>query len=145
MPAARFYGQVFLSAFNKEIDWDSDTIKGMLCTSTYSPDQDTHRYKSSVTNEVSGTGYTAGGLTLASKAITYTAATNVFAIDAADLVWSNATISARYLVVYDDTPATDATKPLIALYDFDTMISSTAANFTVTFDAAGLATVTVGA
>lgn len=58
--ASKLYGNVLLKALNKEVDWDSDTIKVMLTTSSYTPNQDTHIYKSSVTNEVTGTGYTAG-------------------------------------------------------------------------------------
>ena len=49
---------------NGSIDLDTDTIKVMLVTSTYTPNQDTHTKRSDVTNEVSGTGYTAGGATL---------------------------------------------------------------------------------
>ena len=59
---AAWYGKAMLSILNKEVDLDTDTLKVMLCTSTYTPNQDTHQYKSDVTNEVSGTGYTATGL-----------------------------------------------------------------------------------
>jgi hypothetical protein len=141
--SAKFYGKAFLSAFNKEIDLDTDVIKVMLCTSTYAPDQDAHQYKSSVTNEVTGTGYTAGGATLTSPAVTYTGATNVFMFDGADTSWAASTITARYAVIYDSSPATDATRPLIAYVDFGADVSSTAATFTITWDAAGIATVTV--
>lgn len=140
---AFFYGQAMLSAFNKEIDFDSDTIKVMLCTSTYTPNQDTHRYKSSVTNEVTGTGYTAGGATLGSPSLTYTGATNVLKLDANDAVWTTSTITARYAVIYDATPGTDATRPLIAYIDFGADVTSTAGDFTIVFDSAGIATITV--
>ena len=43
------------------IDWLNDTIKVMLVTSAYTPDQDAHDFKDDITNEISGTGYTAGG------------------------------------------------------------------------------------
>ena len=141
--SAKFYGRAFVSAFNKEIDLDSDSIKVMLCTSTYTPDQDTHQYKSSVTNEVTGTGYTAGGAALTSVAVTYTGASNVFALDAADTSWPSSTITARYAVVYDSTPATDATRPLICYVDFGADVSTTAGTLQITWDAAGIATVTV--
>ena len=139
---AKVYGLAQQSLANKEIDWDTDTIKVMLCTSTYVPNQDTHRYKSDVTNEVTGTGYTAGGATLASCTATYTAATNVLMLDAADASWASSTITARYAVVYDATPATDATRPLICWVDFGADVSSTAATFTITWDAAGIVTLT---
>ena len=81
---ANLYGLFLQSLANKEIDLDTDVIKVMLCTSTYTPNQDTHRYKSSVTNEVTGTGYTAGGATLGTVAVTYDTATNTLKFDAAD-------------------------------------------------------------
>lgn len=139
---ALLYGGFLQSLANKEIDLDTDAIKVMLCTSAYTPNQDTHRYKSSVTNEVSGTGYTATGATLTSVAVTYTAGTNTLMFDAADTSWASSTITARYAVIYDSTPATDATRPLIAYVDFGADVSSTAAAFTITWDAAGIFTIT---
>lgn len=139
---AKWYGQVMLKAFNKEIDFDTDVIKVMLCTSAYVPDQDTHVYKDvSVTNEVVGTGYTAGGATLASKTINYTAATNIIALDAADVTWAASTITARYAVIYDDSPASN--KPLLAYVDFGADQSSNNGNFTITWDANGILKITV--
>ena len=139
---AKLYGLALKSAFNKEIDWDSDTIKVMLCTSTYVPDQDAHQYKSSVTNEVTGTGYTAGGATLASATSAYTAASNTLVLDAADTSWASSTITARYAVIYDSTPATDATRPLIAYVDFGADVVSSGGTFSITWDAAGVVNVT---
>ena len=140
---AKFYGLAFQSAFNKEIDFDSDTIKVMLCTSTYTPNQDTHRYKSDVTNEVSGTGYTAGGATVTSPTIGYTAATNVLKLSGGNVSWASSTITARYAVVYDSTPGTDATRPIICYVDFGADVSSSNGTFSITWDSAGIATVTV--
>jgi hypothetical protein len=56
------------------IDFLSDTIKAALTTSAYSENLDTHEVFADVTDEVTGTGYSAGGVTLGSKTITYTAA-----------------------------------------------------------------------
>lgn len=139
---AKLYGLFLKSLANKEIDLDTDTIKVMLTTSAYVPNQDTHQYKSSVTNEVTGTGYTATGATLTSPAVTYDTATNVLKFDAADTSWASSTITARYAVIYDATPATDATRPLIGYVDFGADVSSTAAAFTITWDAAGIFTIT---
>lgn len=141
--ASKLYGNVLLKALNKEVDWDSDTIKVMLCTSSYSPNQDTHIYKSSVTNEVTGTGYTAGGATLAGKTITYDSATNVTVLDADDVTWASSTITARYAVIYDDAGASDAAKVLIGYVDFGSDQSSTNGNFTLTWDATGVVRITV--
>lgn len=139
---AKWYGKAFLAAFNKEVDWIDDTIKAMATTSAYTPDQDVHDYKDDVTNEAAGTGYTAGGATLGTKTLTYTAGTNVIMLDAADVVWSAATLTARTIVVYDDTPATNATKPLLVYQQSDADISSTDGDFTVQWNASGIATIT---
>lgn len=141
--SAKYYGLFFTSAFTKKVDLSADTIKVMLCTSSYTPDQDTHQYKSSVTNEVTGTGYTAGGATLGSPALAYTSGTNTLAFDGADVSWTVSTITARYAVVYDSTPGTDATRPVIMYVDFGADVSTTAGTLTITWDAAGLCSVTV--
>lgn len=138
---AKLYGQFLKSLTNKEIDLDSDTIKVMLCTSAYVPDQDAHQYKSSVTAEVVGTGYTAGGATLAAVAVTYTPATNTLMLDASDVTWPTSTITARYAVVYDSTPASDAARPLIAYVDFGADVVSTAGDFSLSWNAAGILTI----
>ena len=144
---AFWYGNAFVSAFNKLIDLDGDAIKCSLHTSTYTPNQDTHDFFNDATNEVAaGGGYTAGGVTLTgvtAAASQYTGATNVWAFDAADATWAASTITARYAVVYDSTPGTAATNPLLFYVDFGADVSSTGGTFTVSWAAGGLAKVTV--
>ena len=143
MPS-KLYGQFLSQALNKEIDWDTDTIKVALLTNAYTPDQDAHNYLDDVvTHEVSGTGYTAGGNTLANKTNTYNSGTNVIVLDADDTTWSSSTITARYAVIYDATPATNATRPLIGYVDFGSDQSSSNGNFTITWDATGIVRITV--
>jgi hypothetical protein len=123
------------------IDYLSDTIKCALVTSSYTPNQSTHEFWSDVSaNDVSGTGYTAGGQALASK--TVSASALVTTMDAADPSWASSTITARYAVFYKDT-GTGSTSPLIAYADFGGNISSTNGTFTVVLNASGLATITV--
>jgi hypothetical protein len=144
MPS-KLYGQFIQAAFNKEIDFDTDTIKVALLTNAYTPDQDAHNYFDDVVaNEVSGaTGYTAGGNTLANKTVTYSAGTNTLVLDADDVTWASSTITARYAVVYDASPATNATRPLIGYVDFGSDQSSSNGNFTITWDSTGIVRVTV--
>jgi hypothetical protein len=144
MPS-KLYGQFIQAAFNKEIDFDTDTIKVALLTNAYTPDQDAHNYLDDVVaNEVSGaTGYTAGGTTLANKTVTYSAGTNTLVLDADDVTWASSTITARYAVVYDASPATNATRPLIGYVDFGSDQSSSNGNFTITWDSTGIVRVTV--
>lgn len=153
MATAYMYGSFLIKALNKEIDWDSDTINVALVTSSYTPDQDAHDYWDDVVaNEVSGTGYTANGATLASKTPltmsafptgAYVSASNKIRLDAADVTWSSSTITARYAVIYDRTPGTDGTRPLLGYVDFGSNQSSSNGNFTLTWDANGIFEITV--
>jgi len=142
MPS-KLYGNFILKALNKEVDFDTDTIKVALVSSSYTPDQDAHDYFNDVsTYEVSGTGYTAGGNTLASKTATYDSANNVIVLDAADTTWASSTITARYAIVYDST-GTSSTSALIGYVDFGSDQSSTNGNFTITWDSTGIVRITV--
>ena len=82
------------------------------------------------TNEVSGTGYSAGGLTLTN--VTPTTSGTTALADFADATWSTATITARGALIYNSTAGTNA----VAVLDFGSDKTSTAADFTVTFPAA---------
>jgi len=142
MATTKTYGSLITKAFNKEVDFDTDTIKVALVSSSYTPNQDTHDYWDDVSsNEVSGTGYTAGGATLASKSVTYDSGTNVTKFDAADVSWTSSTITARYAVVYLDT-GTASTSPLIAYVDFGSDQSSSSGTFQIVWDSAGIFTTT---
>lgn len=138
---AKLYGTALGALASGSINWASDTIKVALTTSTYVPDQDAHDFFNDVTNEVTGTGYTAGGATLGTKASTYTSGTNTHMLDAADTVWTTSTITARIAVIYKST-GTAATSPLIGWVDFGADVISSAGNFTITWDAAGIFTLT---
>jgi hypothetical protein len=104
------------------------------------PNQDTHDYFNDVTNEVTGTGYTAGGATLGTPTIGNTL--NVIKLDGDDTVWAASTITARIAVVYDSTPGTAATNPLLFWVDFGADVSSVSGSFTITWNASGMATIT---
>lgn len=140
---AKMYGNALLKALNKEVNYITDTIKVMLCTSAYTPDQDAHIYKSSITGEVTGTGYTAGGATLTNKTMTYDGATNTIKLDADDVVWASSTITARYAVIYDAT-GTDSTSTLLGYIDFGEDKISSAGDFKITWDTAGIFAVVAG-
>lgn len=121
---------------NGNLDLDTNTFKCMLVTSAYTPDQDAHEFRSSVTNEVTGTGYTAGGVTLSSLSVTQDNTNNRGEWDFADPVWSSSTITARGAVVYKSTGSA-ATDILIAYIDFGSDKTSTAGEFRLTIDAEG--------
>ena len=120
------------------IDLDTDTIKLAMTTSSFTPDADAHEDFADVTNEVSGTGYTAGGAALASKAVTYDDTNNWGKFDADDVTWSTSTIAnARWGVLYKDT-GTPETSWLILAIDFGADKSTTAGDFTIAWHSTGI-------
>lgn len=133
---------VIYNSFKKKImdgsiDLDTDTIKVALVTSAYTPDQDAHDFFDDVTNEVTGTGYTAGGASLANKAVTADNTDNEGVFDADDTVWSTSTITARGAVIYKST-GTASTSALICYLDFGSDKVSTAGTFTIAWNAEGI-------
>lgn len=121
---------------NGGIDLDTDTIKVALVTSSYTPDIDAHEDFADVTNEVSGTGYTAGGETL-TVTVSQDNTNDRGTVDADDVTWSTATITARGAVIYKDT-GTPATSLLICYVDFGSDKTSTAGDFIYTVHADGI-------
>ena len=115
--SGKLYPMVFQSAFQKLIDIDTDTIKVALMSAyTYA---DTHQFWSEVKaagTESTDPDYTAGGVTLAS--VTWTRSGLVYTFDAADVSWAS-TVDAKYAVIYDATPGTDATRPVIGYINLD--------------------------
>ncbi len=140
------YGQYPLALMNQshsDLDAGGTSVKCCLCTSSYTPAQDTDTAYSDVsTYEVAATGnYSTGGVALASKAITY--ASRVTTFDCADISWANLTVAAfRYAVIYDDTSTGNK---LIMCINFGADLSVTASTLQFTVNASGLFTFTVAA
>ena len=146
MPASsKMFGRFLMSLANKEVNMNTDVFKVMLVTSAWTPDQDTMQYKSAVTNEASGTGYTAGGATLSSQSVTYDAASNTLKFDASDVSWNNSTIAARYAVVYNSSPGSDATRNLVAYTDYGETVSTTNGSFQAIWNTGGIITIAAAA
>jgi len=115
-----------------EMDFSSDTaqtFKIALFTSSATLGAATTAY--SVTNEVSGTGYTAGGNTLTISANPATSGTTAF-LDFADTTWATATITARGALIYQSGGYNAA----VAVLDFGADKTSTAGDFTIQFPTA---------
>ena len=131
------YNAFKMNIMNGGLDLDTQTIKVALVTSLYTPDQDLHADFADITNEVVGTGYTAGGQALATKTVTQDNIDNEGVFDAADVTWSTSTITARGAVVYYDSTVA-ATSLLICYIDFVTDQSSSAGDFTISWNAEGI-------
>lgn len=120
------------------IDWDTDTIKTALSTSTYVPDIDLHDFFNDVTNELATAGnYTAGGWTLTASAPAYDTATDQIRLDAADVSQASATFTARIATTYKST-GTSTTSPLICFLNFGADVSPSAGTFSIVWDATGV-------
>jgi hypothetical protein len=111
------------------IDFDTDTFKAMLVTSTYAPSKDNDDKRNDVTNEATGTGYTAGGVTCACT-VTKDTANDRVTLQFAAVSWATSTITARALVIYKST-GTASTDNLVAYNDFGSNVSSTGGTFSV--------------
>lgn len=137
---------VIYNSFKKKImdgsiDLDTDTIKCALVTSSYTPDIDAHDFWDDVSsNEVSASGtYSAGGATLANKAVTADNTDNEGVFDADDVSFTSATITAKYAVIYKST-GTASTSALICCLELNagSNVSSTVGTFSVPFAAEGI-------
>jgi len=111
------------------IDFDTNSFKILLVTSSYTPNKDTHTKRSDVTNEISGTGYTAGGVSTA-VTVTNDTANDRIDINFADVSWSSATLTAAAGVIYKTT-GTSSTDNLVAYLDFSGNVTSTNGTFTL--------------
>jgi hypothetical protein len=107
----------------------TDTYKIALYTSSATLGAATTAY--SATNEVEGTGYTAGGINLTGYSSGLASSTAY--ITFSDAQWSNATITARGALIYNSSKSNKA----VAVFDFGENITSTSGTFTVDFPTAG--------
>lgn len=116
-------------------------VKFLMVTDSETPDFSADNFRDDVTaNEVSGTGYSAGGIALTSTEITISS--GVLTYDAADPSWSSSTISnAMAGVGYFVRGGADTADELLFLLDFVTAASTTNGTFLVQLNAAGIFTV----
>lgn len=126
-----FYGNGLLKLVTGAVDLDTDTFKILLTTSAYTPNQDTHDFRDDVTNEVSGTGYSAGGATLSGVSVTYDSGTNEVRVSWTDPAWTTSTITARTAVIYKSRGGAASADELIAYCTEASDVTSTAGTFTV--------------
>ena len=132
--ASGIYNRLKANLMNKVVDLEADVVKIILLDTSH-----TFTATNTVLTDVSGNelaatgGYSTGGNTLASKAVTEAATTKW---DAADTEWTSATFEAFHAVIYDNT----ATDNLIASIDFGGGKTVAAGTFTIQFDSSGIIT-----
>ena len=108
---------------------NADTFKIALYTSSATLDATTTAY--SVTNEVSGTGYSAGGNTLTVSQVPTSTSTTAW-LDFADTTWVSSTITANGALIYNSTNSDKA----VAVLAFGGDKTSTNGDFTIVFPTA---------
>jgi len=136
-----FTGNFMCTSFKKELmeakhnflNSGGNTFKLAMYTNSASFTAATTAY--TATNEVSGTGYSAGGgtLTRVDPASSGTTAFTSFS----DLTFSTATVTARGALIYNDTASGD---PTVIVLDFGADKTSTAGDFTIQFPTADSST-----
>jgi hypothetical protein len=121
----------FLEDVNRgAIDPDTDTFRMLLVTSSYTANKDTHGKRSDVTNQVTGAGYTAGGITVTctvARDNTNDRVTLTFAAGS----WATSTITARAAVVYKSRGGADTADELVFYNNFGSDISTSGTTFSV--------------
>ena len=119
-----------------------DTYKVKLLTAATFDATHTTLIATGGTEATTGTGYTAGGATLANVAVT-TVTTNDAKFDADDVTWtaSGGSITASYAILYNDTDTDD---PPVAFIDFGGSESAgDGTDFLIVWNASGIFTWTV--
>ena len=103
----------------------TNTLKMALCTGFATLNLDTTVY--SATNEITGTGYTAGGETMSGVTIS-TNADGVVYINFNNVVWASASFTTRGALIYN----TSQSNASVAVLDFGADKTCTNQTFTVT-------------
>lgn len=127
-----------------QINFAADTIKVMLLDDSYTPDLVDHAWLDAVNAaEVVGTGYTAGGLTLTSCSWGYYPTEGVQGFSANWAIWSPASITARYAVVYKDVGGVPEDSPLVSLVDFGDNKTVDGVDFALVWSDTGILVATI--
>lgn len=138
---AKAYGKGIQHLAKADFDWDTIALKAMICTATYTANFDTHEFRSSVTNEVSGSGYTAGGVSLTTETLSIDGTNHWVKFDADDADFGTVTFtSGTQMIIYVDT-GSSATDILISNHSFSAQ-SPAGVPFKYQFHADGIGYIT---
>lgn len=126
-------------------DLTAPGLKAMICQAGYVADLDAHEFRSSVTNEVAGAGYTAGGVALTGEAVTIDGAANRVKVTAGNADFGAAVTftAGTQVVVYTDTGLA-TTDRVVSVHAFASAQSPAGVPFMVTWHADGIAYGTYG-
>ena len=129
--ASLVYNSCIRDAVVGNIDFDTDTFKMLLVTSTYTASK-SHDKRDDITNEVTGTGYTTGGNACSVSVAATDNTNNDVEISFTVTSWTSATITARAGVIYKSRGGASSADELVGYVDFGSDVSSTNGTFAVT-------------
>ncbi len=130
--ASLIYNSALYDEAKGSIDYDTDTFKVMLVTSSYTEDKDTHTKRSDITNEVSGTGYTAGGNAATVTVGAVDTTNDRVEITLGGTTWPSSTVTARKAVYYKSRGGLASADELIGVVDFGSDVTTVSGTFTLT-------------
>lgn len=122
-------------------DIEAETHKSLLVQDGYTHDYTTHDFRDDVTDEVTGAGYSTGGVTQTVTEITL--ASEILTFDMLDTVYPTVTIIDAMAQIFYTNVGSAGTDQLVCLQDFITAASATAADFTVQHAGGGVFTIDV--
>lgn len=128
--ASIIYNSFLDDVFRGNIDCDTDTFYVLLVTSSYTEDKDAHDKRDDVTNEVTGPGYTAGGVA-ATVTVTKDTANDRIDVSLGSASWASSTITARKAVYYKRRGGLASADELVAVNDFGSDVTTTSGTFTL--------------
>jgi hypothetical protein len=129
--ASLIYNSALRDEATGAVDYDTDTFKVMLVTSAYTENKDTHTKRSDMTNEVAGTGYTAGGTAVTVTVGAVDTANDRVDISFATVTWPTSSITARKAIYYKSRGGAATADEIIAVNDFGADVSTTLGTFTL--------------
>ena len=110
-------------------DLDTDVLKIALYDGNANLTLDTTVY--AATNEVTGTGYTAGGNTLTGASVNLDTTEGIVYVSFSNSTWSNASFTCRGALIYN----TSKSNKSVAILNFGSDKTVTSGTFTITFPA----------
>lgn len=130
--ASGLYGPGIRAMATGAVDFDTDTFKVMALGSAYTEDFDAHDFRNDLTNEITGTGYTAGGNTVTVTVASYDTTNNRLDITLGGTTWTSSTLSGvRKFAYYKSRGGASSADELIALVDNGSDLATSAGTLTL--------------
>ena len=139
------YTHLTEKAFSRRLsslDSPETTLKAMLLTEDYVPNQHEHKTVLDIQDyQIIGPGYEAGGAILDDISIEFENGVTTFSAD--NISWEDSTLEFRFMVVYDDTPEAKEDKNLLFFADFGQTIKTRKSQFAIRWSDDGIFNIAV--